>query len=129
MQVCHHANREELEGFVVKTVPGGATVNTDEWKAYGHLEEKGYPHPTVNHSAKPREWARDDDGDGVREVHTNTIEGLWTGLRNFLRPFRGVNKVYLQQYIAIFVWTHNYKEVTKDFLRIVFTGPRREASA
>jgi hypothetical protein len=35
-----------------------------------------------------REWARDDNGDGVREVHCNTLEGL----RNFLRPFRGVNK-------------------------------------
>ena len=28
-------------------------------------------------------------------MHDNTLEGLWTGLRNFLRPFRGVNKVYL----------------------------------
>ena len=41
------------------------------------------------------EWARDDDGDGVREVRCNTLEGLWTGLRNFLRPFRGVHKSYL----------------------------------
>ena len=50
------------------------------------------------------EWARDDDGDGIREVHVNTSEGLWTGLRNFLRPFRGVNKMYLYQYVAIFEW-------------------------
>jgi hypothetical protein len=41
------------------------------------------------------EWARDDDGDGIREVHVNKLEGLWTGFRNFLRLFRGVNKVYL----------------------------------
>jgi hypothetical protein len=40
--------------------------------------------------------ARDDDGDGegIREVHINTSEGFWVGLRNFLRPFRGVNKVF-----------------------------------
>ncbi len=62
-----------------------------------------------------------DDGDGVREVHCNTIEGLWTGVRNFPRIFRGVNKVYLQQYIAIFEWTHNFKKVTKEFLRNVLT--------
>jgi len=37
----------------------------------------------VNHGAG--EWARDDDGDGVREVHCDTMEGTWTGLRNFLR--------------------------------------------
>ena len=52
---------------------------------------------TVCHAAG--EWARDDDGDGIREVHNNTQEGIWTGLRNFLRPFRGVNKVYLHQYV------------------------------
>ena len=58
------------------------------------------------------EWARDDDGDGVREVHDNTLEGLWTGLRNFLRPFRGVNKVYLHQYVAMFEWGYNVKRAT-----------------
>jgi len=43
-----------------------------------------------------REWARDDDGDGVREVHTNSMEGFWTSARNWLRSFRGVSKKYLQ---------------------------------
>ena len=63
------------------------------------------------------EYARDDDGDGVREVHCNTMEGIWTGLRNFLRPFRGVNKEYLEQYIIIFQWSYNLKAVTDVFLR------------
>jgi hypothetical protein len=40
------------------------------------------------------EWARDDDGDGIREVHINTIEGMWTLVRNFMRLFRGVHKKY-----------------------------------
>ena len=128
MQACHHANREELEGFVLKTVQEGATVNTDEWGAYDHLAQKGHPHPTVNHGAVPREWARDDDGDGIREVHTNAMEGIWTGLRNFLRTFRGVNKIYLQQYIAIFIWTHNFKTITTDFLQPLFTAPGRANS-
>ena len=62
------------------------------------------------------EWARDDDGDGVREVHDNTLEGLWTGMRNFLRPFRGVNKKYLHQYVAMFEWGYNVKRATPSFL-------------
>jgi hypothetical protein len=65
------------------------------------------------------EFARDDDGDGVREVHCNTLEGIWTGLRNFLRPFRGVNKAYLEQYIIIFEWAYNLKTVTDEFLRVL----------
>jgi hypothetical protein len=63
------------------------------------------------------EWARDDDDDGVREVHCNTLEGLWTGLRNFLRPFRGVHKKYLYQYVAMFEWIYNVKRVTSQFIR------------
>jgi transposase-like protein len=64
-------------------------------------------------------WAKDLDGDGVREVHVNSIEGFWTGLRNFLRPFRGVNKVYLQQYVRMHEWAHNLKTVTTTFLRMI----------
>ncbi len=60
--------------------------------------------------------ARVDDGDGIREVHCKTLEGLWTGLRNFLRPFRGVHKKFLATYTAIFEWAHNFKQITPGFL-------------
>ena len=93
---------------------------TDEWSGYKPLTAAGRGHATVNHNAG--EWARDDDGDGVREVHCNTLEGLWTGLRNFLRPFRGVNKVYLDQYVTMFEWAHNLKRVTDEFLRVLLGG-------
>lgn len=90
-------------------------VNTDEWPAYHGLPAVGRRHVTVCHAAG--EWARDDDGDGIREVHNNTSEGIWTGLRDFLRPFRGVNKIYLYQYTAIFEWGLNIKRVTGEFIR------------
>jgi transposase len=61
--------------------------------------------------------ARDDDGDSIREVHDNPVEGIWTGLRNYLRMFRGVTKVSLAQYLAIFLWSYNIKTVTDEFLR------------
>ncbi len=60
---------------------------------------------------------RDGDGDGIREVHDNTLEGLWTGLRNFLRPFRGANKKYIYQYVKIFEWGNKVKRATSPFLR------------
>ena len=31
--------------------------------------------------------------------------------------FRGVNKTYLAQYVAIFLWSYNTKTVTDEFLR------------
>ena len=75
----------------------------------------------------PGSTRRDDDGDGVREVHCNTMEGIWTGLWNFLRPFRGVNKEYLEQYIIIFQWSYNLKAVTDVLpaaLARMFSGHR-----
>jgi len=48
-------------------------------------------------------------------------------LRNFLRPFRGVNKVYLQQYLAIHQWAHNLKQATLEYLRAL-CGVTRPAS-
>lgn len=95
----------------------GAVINTDEWAAYDHLGENDRGHVAVCHAAGKGQWARDDDGDGIREVHNNTMEGIWTGLRNFLRTFRGVHKKYLKQYAAIFAWAYNLKKATVEFLR------------
>jgi hypothetical protein len=90
-----------------------ATVDTDEWRGSNGLPASHRDRAAVCHAE--REWAR-DDGDGGREVHTNTLEGLWTGLRNLLRPFRGVSKVYLDQYVAMFEWGYNVKRATPGFL-------------
>jgi transposase len=115
LHVEHPADRATWEGMIEADTVAGTRVNTDEWSSYRHLPEMGRGHVTVCQVAG--EWARDDDGDGVREVHNNTLEGLWTGLRNFLRRFRGVNKGYLYPYVAIFQWSFNVKRAPTDFLR------------
>lgn len=102
LQVLPNADRRSTEQLVGTATTTQATVYTDEATAYQWVGRSGRGHATVCHSAG--EWARDDDGDGVREVHNNTMEGTWLGLRNFLRPLRGVSKWYLQQYVAIFHW-------------------------
>src|SRR4051812_9821580 len=70
LEVIANSDRETLEDGVDRTTLEGATVYTDEWRGYGRLPELGRGHATVSHA--DREWARDDDGDGVREVHDNT---------------------------------------------------------
>lgn len=120
MEVVGNSTRAQLEPKVLRATVSGAMVNTDEWDTYNRLDKKGRGHATVCHTPGRREWARDDDGDGIREVHNNTMEGIWTGLRNFLRPFRGVHKKYLSAYVAMFEWAHNIKVATKKFLRALF---------
>ena len=115
LRVCDDTQQATIQPKVESDTKSDTTLYTDEASAYNHIASTGRGHGTVCHSAK--EWARDDDGDGIREVHCNTMEGIWTGLRNFLRPFRGVHKEYLAQYVVMFEWEHNLKRATSDFLR------------
>jgi transposase len=101
-EVLDHADGAELEEVIACTTLEGTVVNTDEWNGSNGLPRMKRGHTAVDHSGPKSTWARDDDGDGVREVHCNTQEGLWTGVRTFLRPFRGVSKWSLAQDQAIF---------------------------
>ncbi len=122
LAVLRRATRDAVQGPLLAQTAGGAAVYTDTHGAYHGLGDGGRrDHRTVDHNPKRPEWARDDDGDGVREVHCNTCEGAWTGLRNFLRPFRGVSKHYLAQYVAVFEWAYNLKAVAAAFVRALFT--------
>ena len=88
---------------------GEAIVNTDEYQSYNGIERERDP---VCHGSK--EYAR--DGDGFYEVHCNSVEGMRTSVRNFLRTFKGVHKRYLFGYIAICEFSRNLKQVTPDFI-------------
>jgi len=105
----------QIQPKVEDQTPQDCNFYTDEAKAYNRVAASGRKHSTVKHSAK--EFARDDDGDGINEVHCNSCEGLWTGVRNFLRPFRGVSKRYLAQYVVIFENAFNFKEQLIHIIR------------
>jgi transposase len=112
-----------LVGFVTGATRPGATVYTDEWGAYRGLGRERRVHVAVSHKGPHKDWAQDGDGDGVREAHCNTMEGIWTGVRIFLAPFRGVSKWYEAQYTAIFEWAHNTKRVAGEFVRALVGAP------
>ena len=71
-----------------------------------------------------KEWARDVDGDGVREVHCNSCEGAGSGLRTYLRTFRGVHKYYLADYVATYETMANAKRITPTVVRRMCFGDR-----
>ena len=123
--LTRHSDRATLDPLVRLFTQADTTVNTDEWVAYDLLPQSGRARVSVKHARPHPEYARDDDGDGVREVHCNTIEGIWTGLRNHLRIFRGVSKKYLDGYVAMFQWRHNLKIATDAFLRTLLTARER----
>lgn len=111
LRVVKHTDGPTLKRHMARFTQPDAVANTDEWKGYNSIERKRV---TVQHGQ--REWARDEDGDGIREVHINTAEGMWTGTRNFLRPFRGVHKGYLSDYVAMCEHSINLKRITPPFI-------------
>jgi transposase len=107
IRVMKNTRGKTLCPFVERFTQSEAILYTDEYDSYNRLQRIRH---TVCHGKN--EWARDDDGDGVREVHVNSNEGGWTGLRNFLRPYRGVHKAYLSGYVAIHEMAVNHKQVS-----------------
>jgi transposase len=111
LRVVKHTHGNPLERHLAQFTQPAALAHTDAWQGYNHIARR---HVTVNQGI--HEWARDDDGDGIREVHINTTEGMWTGVRNFLRPFRGVNKKHLAGYVALCEHRINLKSITPAFI-------------
>ena len=110
--VREHSDGATCRAVLAESVPVGAAVlYTDEWGGYWSVEKTlKLKHGSVRHGE--REWARDADGDGVREVHCNSCEGAGTGLRNYLRAFRGVHKYFLADYVATYETMRNAKRIT-----------------
>jgi len=90
--------REVVEPLIAATVERGARMRTDECGAYGRLAELGYGHETVNHHAG--EYARGD-------VHTQTLDGYWGLLKNFLSAKGGVQPRNLMRFVGEHSWRYN----------------------
>jgi transposase-like protein len=105
-----------IRPIVEQMVRQGAKVYTDSYDIYHFLGRAGYQHETVNHGAG--EYARG-------EVHCNTMESTWSWLRQAIRTYRGVSKVYLPLYVAQFEFLYNRRHDTRwsqmlDVLTVAF---------
>lgn len=96
--VLRNVQSETIRPIVQQMVRQGAKVYTDSYSIYHFLSRAGYQHQTVNHGAG--EYARG-------EVHCNTLESTWSWLRQMVRTYRGVSKVYLPLYVAQFEFFYN----------------------
>ena len=108
MRRLSNVRQVTIQPVVKEVIITGTTIFTDEYDIYARLPQWGYEHRTVCHSQG--EYARDEDGDGFHEVHVNTMEGVWSLLRSWLRPHRGISQEQLPLYLAFFEWTHNLRK-------------------
>ncbi len=106
--------QKTLQPIIQATVARDTRIYTDEYAVYTRLEDWGYRHKAVCHGRG--EYARDEDGDGFCEVHANTMEGVWSLLRSWLRPHRGISQEKLPLYLAFFAFVHNARRRGKALL-------------
>jgi transposase len=114
LRMLANVQQKTIQPVIGATVAQGARVHTDEYKVYARLPAWGYRHKTVCHSRG--EYARDEDGDGFCEIHVNTMEGVWSLLRSWLRPHRGISKDKLPLYLGFFQVVHNVRRRGKALL-------------
>ena len=111
--VGDQADRRTCAALITENIPTHSTqLYTDEWQRY----RGSHPSPaTVRHGVHA--WARDDDGDGRREVHGNTCEGAGAALRTDRRSVRGVHKRSLHLYVATYEAIVHVTRVTPSLIR------------
>ena len=121
--MLENVQQKTIEPLFKQFVEPQSLVYTDEYNIYNRLVDWGYEHKTVCHSKG--EYARDDDGDGFCEVHVNTQEGIWSLLRSWLRPHRGISQEHMPVYLGFFEFMHNIrkrgKAILEDLCRTVLT--------
>ena len=94
-----HATSVNLQGFVKQNVEDGATVYTDNARAYETMPNR----QAVNHSA----------GEYVRGMaHTNGIESFWSMLkRGYYGTYHKMSVKHLDRYVQEFAGRHNVRDL------------------
>ncbi len=114
LHMLANVQQTTIQPIITATIAAGACIHTDEYDIYARLEAWGYRHKAVCHARG--EYARDEDGDGFCEVHVNTMEGVWSLLRSWLRPHRGISQEKLPLYLGFFQLVHNARRRGKALL-------------
>lgn len=100
-KVVPDRKKHTLMEHVEQRVLPAAVVFTDELKSYDTLTARGYQHHRIQHAANV--YVRG-------EVHTNTIEGFWSLLKNGLRGvYHSVSQKHLQGYLNEYAWRYNHR--------------------
>jgi len=90
-----------LLGKIKANILNDSHIMTDEFKVYAKLPALGYSRSGVKHSK----------GEYVRgNIHTNTIEGLWSQLKRSIRgTYHFVSAKHLQSYVDEFAFRYNQR--------------------
>jgi transposase-like protein len=90
-----------LTNHITSSVNNKSIIYTDGWKGYNAIKDNFTEHCSVNHSKHYK--------DPETGVHTNTIEGCWSGIKMHIPP-RGRTKDKINFYLARYMLIKNEKQ-------------------
>ncbi len=113
-----NVRKHTLAEFIGRNIsPEAEAVYTDELASYIGTSDR-WPHETVNHGCE--QWV-------VGDVHTNTIEGVWSLFkRSLVGSFPKVSVKHIDRYVSELEWRFNNRDNPRIFVdtlhRIATTG-------
>ncbi len=98
-----NVKRRTLHDFIERTVKDEAeAIYTDELKSYLGIDDHDTRHDTVNHSEE--QWV-------VGDVHTNSIEGVWSLFkRSLVGAFHKMSVKHMDRYLEELEWRFNNRD-------------------
>lgn len=110
-KVVKKESAAEMKGVIRQHIIPGASVMTDEHRAYMALTKNGWKHEIVAHTKE--EWVRGD-------VHTQGVENFWSLFkRGVIGSFHSVSVKHLHRYLNEFSFRFNNRESQEIFAMIV----------
>lgn len=101
-------NTETMRRIITDNVFPGTRIITDEWRAYGAAMRslEFYTHDTINHSVH---FVDPEDP----EIHTQSVESLWSHSKRALRKKNGINKESEFEHLIKFMWERSVSKFSR----------------
>ena len=104
-----NVKKATLMPHIQERVLPASIIYTDELRSYNPLSKAGYHHDRVKHSEHVYV-----SGD----VHTNTIEGFWSLVKNGIRGVNhSVGANHLQTYLNAYTFRYNHRDDSAPMFR------------
>jgi transposase-like protein len=119
-RVAPNATRNTLHGLAKEYILPSSTVFTDDYVSYDGLEQHGYVHKRIRHSAKIYV-----SGD----IHTQTIEGFWSLVKRGIGGvYHNVSAKYLQTYLNEYSFRFNRRDSGNLLFKLILARVSQLAS-
>jgi transposase-like protein len=109
MEIVPSRSRRVLFHVIARNVARGSHIITDGWRGYAGVDQIGYRHDIVNHSAN---FISPIDP----TIHTQNIENLWRCLRRFLNRKGSYTRKHIKEYLHEFVYRRNFPQTFDSFI-------------